>query len=190
MTQLEQLIFDSVERAEAEEREAEALAEARNIEYQRLLLEATQARLAEIVGLPDALLPYCVAARGPGRFDCETDTDALKGRWRPEEFRIEAPNLGPIKFTIEPEWTDSAPRAQTGKFVTRRISAGDYEFSQWPPAIAEAARVHRRKIEQEQLGVRGESFVISAYVEPSPTERLVALIEEIVVNKVSELMEV
>jgi hypothetical protein len=187
--ELKFFIADCVERAESEEREKKALAEAEEIEYEALYAQACAARLAEIANLPAALIPYCEATQRPGHHERQWDIKALKEGWRPDCWQVSAPGLVPIFFTVEKEWTNptgEVGKAElAGKFIVKSLSTrGQFEdqYPRWYQAIAAAARLHREH--EEYLRKEEAQTMEPAPVDPKPTppttaERLESLIRRI-----------
>jgi hypothetical protein len=182
---LTQLIADSLELSEAEEREQKALAEAQQVEFDRLVSEATVARLAQTKGFPPALLPYCKARTRRGPWGLEDDLQTLKTgneTWWPDEFWVIAPGLAALRFSIEQEWDDGRPDRQlTGQYLIKEISVDGLRCQSWHQAIAAASQLHRDKQERERIG---REIAMSTYKaemrEPTTAERLEILIREIV----------
>jgi hypothetical protein len=170
---LKQLIADSVETIEAEERKRQAIANAQQIELNQLLQAATVAALADVSDLPPALLPYCIAAHGPGAHSIEANMITLKKGWRPEYFYADAPGLTRISFRVQ--WTG-------GKRQTSSISFLGFNgtTSSWPLVIGKAALRYRELQEDEQ---RENSFNEMSYRasqrQPTTAERLEGLIRAI-----------
>jgi hypothetical protein len=191
---LTELIQYSIEQTEAREREAKVLAEAEQIEFNSLMACALAESLADIVDMPQALIPYCNYARGPGCWDRAQDIETLKKGWRPSEFIIRAPALSEMRFSIHKAPADINDVGRI-RWRIRSITVEECSNSYhcWSAAITEAARIHRRieqwRREQEQERAdRVESQQTASA--PTDAEQLAALIEQIVIRKVSDLMEV
>lgn len=192
---LQELIACSIEHVEARKREHKALADAEQIEFDSLMASALAERLADIVEMPKALIAYCAPSRGPNPYcrDRAQDIEALKSGWRPIHFTVNAPGLAEMRFDIGQEWLEINGENHLGwrvRAITVHNGSASF-YRDWFSAIAEASDVHRQTEEwRRERDKASQSKPVAQEQPATDAERLVALIEEIVVRKVGDLMEV
>src|SRR5262245_3931527 len=115
MSELEKLIADSIERVTLEEAQKKAKLDAEEDEYVSLRKEAAIVALSQIDErdrVPPALLPYTeptthLHLSGNGR---ERDIETLRNGWKPDGYKITAPGLAPITFTLRWDWDEQAKK--------------------------------------------------------------------------------
>jgi hypothetical protein len=185
-SKLTQLIAESKEKVAAEEAERQTLVEAQQSEFDRLMAEASTARLAETKDIPAALLPYCLGYRG-SEWDLEDQIGDLKIGWLPERFLINAPDLAPMTFTIAVEWDDKQPPRLTGQFIIETIKVEHSIYYNLHQAIAAAAEKQRdnqeRKKADEQVQI---ALYNSSQEQPSIADQLYSLIRQMIQIEIEE----
>jgi hypothetical protein len=196
--ELQSFIDQAIEQTETRQakeaaRQAE-LAAKRQAAWQSAICEATAARLEEITHCyPAALRPYIKA---DVRFCLsEFEFEKWDNTWRPDKFEIDAPGLAPISFSVYPDDKGVFQPCDTCVWDDWNERSHGH-FYDWAEAVAVAAKIHRAQVERDEAdrkrreGKEREEAAITVEKPASTAERLATLIEEIIVNKVSELMEV
>lgn len=184
MNELEKLIADSIEACDTLEAERRQKEDEEEDEYQALLQEATQMRLAELVDqIPHELLPYCEPIDAPKHYKKSHLIQKMREEWRPEHFRIVAPGLSPIFFSVGADW-DNEAEAWGAPYIKSLSASAQYrdEYKKWFLAIAAAARIHAERTQQEAEELEYQARKDAAPEErktPGAAERLESLIREI-----------
>jgi len=140
-------------------------------------------RLAEVASdIPQALLPYCEATHEPNG-DVEHQIKTLQQGWRPEYFKIEAPGLSAIWFTVDRRWNPE--KKEPGPpHINKLSTSGQHcdDHQKWYLAIATAARLraehdawNAKEAEREE-----RYLALLAKPEPPPEPTLAERLEEIV----------
>lgn len=181
---LEKLIADSIAKRDAQAAEQKQKEDEEEGEYQTLLAEARELRLAELVDqIPHELLRYCEPADEPACHYRANSIQKLREGWRPDNFRINAPGLATIFFRVDRQWDEKA-KEWGAPFVSSLGTSGQYsdDHRKWFLAIAEAARLH---VEREKWNARQaerDRQEEERRAEPKPptrASRLESLIREI-----------
>lgn len=195
MNDLEKLIADSIAKRDAQEAERKQKEDEEEGEYQALLAEATEKRLAELVNqIPQELVRYCEATDAPQHFEKSYSIQKLREGWRPEHLRVVAPGLAPIFFSLRAEW-DNEAKEWGAPYIGSLSTSAQYrdEHKKWFLAIAAAAAL---KVEREEWDAKEAEFQARQYeryeaqkTQPTLAERLASIVREIARDELSNREE-
>jgi|SRR5262245_1686926 len=191
---LEKLIKDSIEKRDAQEAERKRKEDEEEGEYQSLLAEATEARLAELVDqIPHPLLRYCAATDAPLHHEKAYSIKKLREGWRPDHLRVVAPGLSTIFFDVGAEWDNDA-KAWGAPYIRSLSTSAQYrdEHKKWFLAIAAAAALHAQREEWDKKEAEFQAREFARYEArqtPTLAERLAGVVREIARDELSNREE-
>ena len=193
-TELEKLIVDSIEKRDRQDAERKQKEDEEEGEYQSLLAQAIEMRLGELVDqIPHPLLHYCEPTDAPAHFEKSYSIQKLRDGWRPDHFRVTAPGLATIFFSVGADWDNEANK-WGAPYVKSLSTSAQYrdEHKKWFLAIAVAAGLHA---EYEKWNAAEDARRDREYARwekqktPTLAERLESIIREIARDELSNREE-